>query len=87
LRSAPACRFGRAFGLGALAGAAVTAVHLLFLARYVAGHRAELEALRALDIVRADGLLLVIAAPVHWLVLGGLTGGLVVWWRRQRHGG
>ncbi|OJJ13980.1 hypothetical protein BKI52_44750 [marine bacterium AO1-C] len=69
--------FKHAFLYAFITGVTITATHLTFLGAYLKSHPEEQQTLTKLGI-SSNYLGLLLIAPIYWLVLGLLTGGLAL---------
>jgi len=69
--------FKQTFLYALISGVAITATHLTFLNAYLKGHPDEQQTLAKMGIT-SDYLGLLLIAPIYWLILGLLTGGLAL---------
>jgi len=69
--------FKQAFLYALITGAAITATHLAFLSAYLKSHPDEQQMFSKMG-VSSSYLGLLLIAPIYWLILGLLTGGLAL---------
>ncbi|MDN5204618.1 hypothetical protein QQ008_24715 [Fulvivirgaceae bacterium BMA10] len=73
--------FVKTFMNALFTGIVITSIHLIFLDHYLMNHPDEQKLLDSFGI-HSDRIGLLIIAPIYWIVLGLLTGGLALLWQR-----
>ncbi|MEM9324424.1 MAG: hypothetical protein AAGA85_02165 [Bacteroidota bacterium] len=81
LRAVP---FAQTFIQAAWTGIWITMIHLTFVDAYLASHQSELAFLDTIKVMDSYVLTFVMIAPIYWVVLGSLAGGLALLAKRPR---
>lgn len=75
--------FIRSFLYAAITGIFITIIHILLVTDYLASHIQERMAVEEYG-MSSERLTLLVYAPIHWLMLGLLTGLSAVTWNKLR---
>lgn len=63
-------------------GISITLTHLSLISDYLSSHPAEKHQIINYDPGLAPQLVLLMAAPIYWLILGGLSGLMTILWTK-----
>jgi hypothetical protein len=68
-------------------GISITVTHLVLTADYLSNHPAEAHQLNSYNSHLAPQLLLLLTAPIYWLILGALSGLMTILWTKVNKSG
>ena len=66
-------------------GMVVTLTHIVLISDYLASHSDEIPHLEKINIAHSYRLTLLAIAPIYWALLGLLTGGAALLWRKIKN--
>jgi hypothetical protein len=76
--------FWKGFWYSLVVGVSITLTHLVLTTDYLLSHPAEKQQIINYDPGLAPQLVLLMSAPIYWLVLGGLSGLLSILWTKVK---